>query len=195
VAVLVDLANSAINSGDDAAGDTYVSIENLTGSVGNDTLRGNAAAHVIEGGSGNDILDGRAGSDNLDGGDGADILNGGAGSDTLAGGAGADRFVFDLTALTPAQPGSSIADHILDYDQGNSGIFNPAEGDAFDFSALLSAGSGQPVGNLVRVLENPSGTAAILQIDQGRHNQWRALDDHRAARRRSCGRWREGHFR
>ena len=76
------------------------------------------------------------------------------------------QFVFDLTALTPAQPGSGIVDHILDYDQGNSGIFNPAEGDTFDFSALLSAGSGQPVGDLVRVLENPSGTAAILQIDQ-----------------------------
>ena len=95
-----------------------------------------------------------------------DILNGGAGSDTLAGGPGADTFVFDLTALTPAQPGSAIVDHILDYDQGNSGTFNPAEGDTFDFSALLSAGSGQPVGNLVRVLETPSGTAAILQIDQ-----------------------------
>ena len=74
--------------------------------------------------------------------------------------------MFDLTALTPAQPGSGVVDHILDYNQGNSGTFNPAEGDTFDFSALLSAGSGQPVGNLVRVLENPSGTAAILQIDQ-----------------------------
>ena len=97
---------------------------------------------------------------------GSDTLNGGGGSDTLAGGAGADTFVFDLTALTPAQPGSGVVDHILDYNQGNSGTFNPAEGDTFDFSALLSPGSGQPVDNLVRVLENPSGTGAILQIDQ-----------------------------
>ena len=74
--------------------------------------------------------------------------------------------MFDLTALTPAQPGSGVVDHILDYNQGNSGIFNSAEGDTFDFSALLSAGSGQPVGDLVRVLDTPSGTAAILQIDQ-----------------------------
>ena len=43
-----------------------------------------------------------------------------------------------------------------------------AEGDTLDFSALLSTalGNGEPVGNLVRVLvRNPSGTAAILQID------------------------------
>ena len=82
------------------------------------------------------------------------------------GGAGADTFVFDLAALTPAQPGSGVVDRILDYNQGNSGTFNLAEGDTLDFSALLAAGSGQQVGNLVRVLENPSGTAAILQIDQ-----------------------------
>ena len=74
--------------------------------------------------------------------------------------------MFDLTAFTPAQPGSSIVDHILDFDQGNTGTFNLAEGDTLDISALLSGGSGQPVGNLVRVLENASGTAAILQIDR-----------------------------
>ena len=76
----------------------------------------------------------------------------------MVGGSGADTFVFDLAALIPAQPGSGVVDRILDY--------SLAEGDTFDFSALLSAGSGQTVGNLVRVLENPSGTAAILQIDQ-----------------------------
>ncbi len=68
----------------------------------------------MQGNSGNDILSGYAGND---------TLNGHGGSDTLAGGAGADTFVFDLTALTPAQPGSGIVDHILDYNQGNSGIF------------------------------------------------------------------------
>src|SRR4029078_10500530 len=65
-------------------------------------------------------------ADKVNGFDGNDVFHGGAGSDTLAGGAGADTFVFDLTALTPAQPGSAIVDHILDYNQGNSGIFNPA---------------------------------------------------------------------
>jgi Ca2+-binding RTX toxin-like protein len=121
-------------------------IENANGGSGNDSILGNDINNVLNGNGGNDTLDG------------------GAGSDTLAGGAGADTFVFDLTALTLAQPGSGVVDHVLDYNQGNSGTFNPAEGDTFDFSALLSGGSGQPVGNLARVLQD--GTAAILQIDQ-----------------------------
>ncbi|HEU0083486.1 MAG TPA: type I secretion C-terminal target domain-containing protein, partial [Bradyrhizobium sp.] len=75
------------------------------------------------------------------------------------GGPGADTFVFDATV--PA-----TATHIHDYDQGNSGTFNQAEGDALDLSALLSAGSGQPVGNLVKVLENGSNSGAIVQVDQ-----------------------------
>ena len=146
-AVSVNLL-TGLGSGGDAQGDILGGIENIVGSAFNDTLTGDNGGNALDGRSGNDTL------------------LGGAGSDTLAGGAGADTFVFDLTALTPAQPGSGVVDHILDYNQGNSGIFNPAEGDTFDFSALLSAGSGQPVGNLVRVLENPSGTAAILQVDQ-----------------------------
>jgi Ca2+-binding RTX toxin-like protein len=98
-----------------------------------------------------------------------------AGNDTLIGSSGADTFVFDLSALTPAQPGSAVFDRILDYDQGNNGTFDPAEGDTLDLSALLSTaynhGNGQSVDDLVRVLENPSGTGAILQVDQdGRPN-------------------------
>ena len=108
-----------------------------------------------------DVVYGRAGNDTIDAAGGNDFIDGGAGADTLIGGPDADTFVFDLAALTPAQPGSAIFDRILDYNQGNTGIFNPAEGDTLDFSALLSAGSGQ-----VRVLENANGTAAILQIDQ-----------------------------
>ncbi|HMJ27636.1 MAG TPA: PQQ-dependent sugar dehydrogenase, partial [Xanthobacteraceae bacterium] len=146
-AVSVNLL-TGLGSGGDAQGDILGGIENIVGSAFNDTLTGDNGGNALDGRSGNDTL------------------NGGRGNDTLTGGPGADTFVFDLTALTPAQPGSSIIDHILDYDQGNSGTFSLAEGDTFDFSALLSAGSGQPVDHLVRVLENPSGTAAILQIDQ-----------------------------
>jgi serralysin len=59
------------------------------GSLGNDALRGGAAADVLRGGSGNDRLLGN-GED--------DLLVGGAGADTMAGGAGADIFRWDLVA-------------------------------------------------------------------------------------------------
>ena len=76
--------------------------------------------------------------------------------------------MFDGTSFIPAQPGSTVFDRILDYDQGNSGTFSLAEDDTLDLSALLSTafGSGQFVSALVRVSESSSGTAAFLQIDQ-----------------------------
>ncbi len=75
--VTASLATPATNTGD-AAGDTYATIENLTGSAFADTLTGNAAANVLTGGLGNDLL------------------NGGAGVDTLIGGVGNDTYVVDV---------------------------------------------------------------------------------------------------
>jgi Ca2+-binding RTX toxin-like protein len=127
-------------SGGDAQGDTLSGIENITGSAFADTLTGDGGVNTLAGGLG------------------ADVLKGGAGNDTLSGGADNDTFVFDATALTPAQPGSAFFDRILDY--------NRAEGDLLDFSALISpTHANDATGTLVRVLENPSGTGAILQVD------------------------------
>ena len=50
-------------SGGDAAGDTLLSIENLTGSEHNDSLTGDAGGNVLEGGAGADILVGGSGLD------------------------------------------------------------------------------------------------------------------------------------
>ncbi|UWQ91564.1 hypothetical protein K3727_01735 [Rhodobacteraceae bacterium M382] len=79
--VRADLANSGTNT-EEAAGDTYSSIENLLGSAFGDTLRGNSSDNHIDGGEGNDSLYGQNGEDTLRGGLGEDTLSGGSGSDT-----------------------------------------------------------------------------------------------------------------
>lgn len=101
--IRADLLKSFANLGD-AAGDRYVSIENLTGSAFDDMLSGNNGRNVLIGGAGADKLLGYGGVDILMGGDGndqlfghggADILIGGSGNDLMDGGAGGpDTFVF-----------------------------------------------------------------------------------------------------
>jgi Ca2+-binding RTX toxin-like protein len=59
--VTVDLQNNILSG--DAAGDTLISIENLTGGSGADTLSGTSAANVLDGGGGADLLTGRGGND------------------------------------------------------------------------------------------------------------------------------------
>ena len=72
-AVSVDLA-AGTGSGGDAQGDTFVAVENISGSVLSDTLRGNAGANALSGGAGADLIEGRAGADALAGGGGADTF-------------------------------------------------------------------------------------------------------------------------
>ncbi|MDQ6437431.1 Ig-like domain-containing protein, partial [Mesorhizobium sp. LHD-90] len=96
-AVIASLANAASNTGD-AAGDTYNSVENLTGSNFNDTLTGTDATNSIIGGSGHDTVFGLGGNDSLFGQDGSDVLVGGSGADSLSGGEGSDRASYDTAA-------------------------------------------------------------------------------------------------
>lgn len=60
--VEINLATGSITGGD-AAGDTFLSIENLTGSGHNDSLTGDAGDNVLAGGAGADILVGGPGLD------------------------------------------------------------------------------------------------------------------------------------
>ena len=87
--VIASLANPSINSGD-ALGDTYNSVENLTGSSFDDVLNGNNSVNVINGSGGNDTVKGYGGNDRLFGADGNDTLLGGLGADYLSGGTGSD---------------------------------------------------------------------------------------------------------
>ncbi|MBV5340237.1 MAG: hypothetical protein J0665_11885 [Deltaproteobacteria bacterium] len=79
--------------GGDAAGDTLVSIENIAGGSGNDTLTGDNGANILNGGGGNNTLVGGFGNDTLIAAGGNDSLNGGAGNDTLNGGEGNNVFI------------------------------------------------------------------------------------------------------
>ncbi|MCK5912022.1 MAG: hypothetical protein KAG62_18970, partial [Caulobacter sp.] len=62
---------------------TVTGVENVYGSVGNDTLIGDSGSNSLRGGAGDDTLIGGDGDDLLEGGQGNNILDGGAGSDTL----------------------------------------------------------------------------------------------------------------
>ncbi|TRV44538.1 MAG: calcium-binding protein [Microcystis panniformis Mp_GB_SS_20050300_S99D] len=70
--------------------DTLVSIENLIGTAGNDTIIGNTANNSLFGEAGNDSINGGDGNDKLFGGTGDDLIDGGFGFDTIDGGLGND---------------------------------------------------------------------------------------------------------
>lgn len=67
-------------------GHTLASVENVIGSRGEGTIRGDAAANELWGLDGDDAIEGLAGDDVLDGGGGADSLDGGEGDDVCAAG-------------------------------------------------------------------------------------------------------------
>ncbi len=73
-AVIVNLATPGVNTGD-AAGDTFINIQNITGSNFDDVLTGDGGNNTLIGGFGNDTLIGGAGADHLDGGFGTNTAS------------------------------------------------------------------------------------------------------------------------
>jgi Ca2+-binding RTX toxin-like protein len=125
--VYVSLDRSLRNT-EEALGDTFISIENIEGSLtGGDYLIGNSSANSIFGNGGSDSLFGRSGNDFISGGDtsdelqgesGNDLLVGGEGYDTLFGGSGNDTFAFD-------RPSHGV-DRIFDFATGEKLVFDKA---------------------------------------------------------------------
>lgn len=89
--VNVDLENETAT---DAFGDTdtLIDIEEVIGSVFDDTIVGSGADNYIEGGDGDDSLSGGDGRDSFRGSDGADTVDGGASFVEFSGG---DRMSYD----------------------------------------------------------------------------------------------------
>jgi Ca2+-binding RTX toxin-like protein len=84
--------------------DTFVNVENITGSDFSDDLNasplGEFVNHAISGLGGNDFIFGASGNDTLLGGEDNDSLHGGSGADKLDGGTGNDLLVGELGADT-----------------------------------------------------------------------------------------------
>ena len=69
--------------GEKVISDVYEGIENLTGSIYDDYLVGDAGDNVIKGLAGNDRIEAGAGNDTIDPGAGTNYVDGGEGNDTL----------------------------------------------------------------------------------------------------------------
>jgi len=74
-----------------ACGKPADSFNVITGTAGNDKIKGTNAADLIFGLGGNDNIKGKKGDDCIFGGDGKDKIKGGKGNDTIDGGAGNDK--------------------------------------------------------------------------------------------------------
>jgi Ca2+-binding RTX toxin-like protein len=88
--VHASLANG-VNNTSHAAGDTYDSVENLSGSHLGDRLVGDEGDNVLTGRGGYDRLIGGDGDDFIAGGDGFDRIVGGNGDDAIGAGHGSDH--------------------------------------------------------------------------------------------------------
>jgi serralysin len=127
---------------------TFVDIENLTGTRKGDRLKGDAQANDLQGQKGHDKLYGAAGNDVIRGGAGNDTIFGGTGDDTLEGGSGldqlwgkedADTFVF---ASASDSGMGSARDVIHDFVSGTDKIDLSQIDDDFVFSGTAAAANG-----------------------------------------------------
>ncbi|WP_169735997.1 Ig-like domain-containing protein, partial [Legionella lansingensis] len=142
--------STGIGSGGEAHGDTFTSIENITGSKYSDTLLGDTNANTLSGGAGNDTLMGGAGNDlftfglNSD----SDVLYGG--TDTQDGGSWVDTVQLTDATTGPAnsieargdwllqtEATYTIVDKAVTFTEGNaSGTITLADGSMATFTDI-----------------------------------------------------------
>ena len=142
----------------------------LYGGSGSDQLFGEAGFDTLRGEDGDDFLYGGQGGDTLVGDQGNDTLDGGSGADTYVGSQGGDRFIFDAG---PVAFGPLQLEIIQDYNQGNSGLFDPNEGDVIDLTALFAHfGSGGQSRELLVRTASANGVSYIEVDADGAGTQY-----------------------
>ncbi|MEL6751506.1 MAG: LamG-like jellyroll fold domain-containing protein, partial [Pseudomonadota bacterium] len=136
----------------DAAGDTYSSIEAVTGSAFDDRFFGTNTGMTVDLGDGNDIyetgssnnatdtVDGGAGNDRIFTGDGDDVLNGGADNDTLDGEGGNDT---------------------LNGGDGDDTLFGQSGNDTLDGGAGTDAAGYTGASSDYTIMDNGDGTHTV----------------------------------
>jgi Ca2+-binding RTX toxin-like protein len=188
----------------DAQGDTFISIENLTGSGFTDTLVGDGNANVLDGGGSSDILQGLLGDDTYVVDNVADVVleNANEGNDTINASVnfilaanvenlvmqGAGNLQGYGNGLVNALTGNG-GDNILNGGAGADTLTGAAGNDAFIFNAgeangdsiVDFAGNGGAAGDVFQFVGfgTAAGGATFTQIGVG--NQWQihsGLDGH-----------------
>ncbi len=89
--VFKDPYNYFLDPSKNLAVDQLKDIENISGTLLNDTIMGNLFNNYLSGNDGDDVIFGREGNDTLEGGVGADVIDGGDGHDSINGQAGSDQ--------------------------------------------------------------------------------------------------------
>ncbi|MFI0849676.1 beta strand repeat-containing protein [Mesorhizobium sp. IMUNJ 23232] len=135
------LGDSGFGAGGDADGDFLIGIENIQGSLQDDTLEGDTLANAMNGLTGDDTLRGLAGNDVLAGQVGSDTIDGGEGIDTAAyDSSGAGVTISLLLAI--AQSGDAQGDTLINIENVNgSGFADIISGDGADNRLLGLNGS------------------------------------------------------
>ena len=125
--VTANLATGVVTHANGSA--TLISVENIRGSAGGDTLTGSDGPNMIDSGLGNDALFGGGGDDVLI----AGSAGGPSDRETLTGGAGNDRLTGGGGALFQFDPGHGV-DTITDFD--------PLSNDRIQLSDIVSSAMG-----------------------------------------------------
>ncbi|MDS4075868.1 MAG: type I secretion C-terminal target domain-containing protein, partial [Candidatus Accumulibacter sp.] len=152
--------------------------QSLTGTSGNDLIRGYAGNDTISGGSGHDIIYGGAGNDTVQGDQGNDNLYGGVGTDSLSGGADHDKLY--------GGSGNDILDggtgnDLLAGGQGSDNLTGGLGSDVFQWSLGDAGSAGTPAVDTIADFAVASRSAGGDVLDlrdllQGEHSSLSSAD-------------------